>query len=534
MGREPPSDAGFCGFNGGDGHYDIYLVDNDLNGFVRGYAITTNYKGHHQTGGPAFTVFNCWADDPPDGWELAHELFHAFQFAYAHAAELNDYRGFDEGAANWAANWVYPTVDLEQQDDEMLTYPDQQADTFPNNGFGYELWVFDLYLTEKFGDHLIPQIYDQFQHEDELTALNSVIPGGFADRLPDFTKYGWNEEPAPDGFRKWDRLTDVPSVGYRQLILPMNLHLGDLESRSLNLPDKLWPLTRSYMSLHVDDHHIRDLTFNNTLNGMQGTSVQAFVRFNDGTWKTQDWSNKKTVEFCRDEGPDQNVTDLVIMYANARYQDAKPLNPQKQPTLELRNNCDRYYRVTAVTGTYHENISVPDTSHAYSCTDSGTEDFTLPANPAGHLAPTDGSYTPHGLGFVTVPASLSGSRHYQQTCTGGQPLLQPCDAPLSADVQYIVGIGDVFSDSDQVPVQVQNLQHQDPLDEACDDEGYGWINSDNPLYMDPTSVPFTTLEGTAPFTITASNTYDDQAGRTYSTSITITLQPTDEAGDPLQ
>jgi len=122
MGREPPSDADFCGFNGGDGHFDIYLLDNDANGFVRGYAITTNYKGHHQTGGPSFTIFNCWADDPPDGWELAHELFHAFQFAYAHAAELSSYQGFDEGSANWAANYIYPKIDLEHHDDEMLTY----------------------------------------------------------------------------------------------------------------------------------------------------------------------------------------------------------------------------------------------------------------------------------------------------------------------------------------------------------------------------------------------------------------------------
>lgn len=534
MGREPPSDADFCGFNGGDGHFDIYLVDNDLDGFVKGYAITTNYKGHHQTGGPSFTVFNCWADDPPDGWELAHELFHAFQFAYAHAAELASYQGFDEGSANWAANYMYPLADREHTDDEMLTYPDSPSDTFPNNSFGYELWVFDYFLTHRYGDNLIPQIYDQFQHEDELTALNSVMPGGFEARLPEFTRYGWNQAPVKDGFRSWDRLDAVPSVAYQQPVQPRNLELGDLESRTLNLPDKLAPLTRSYTSLHVDDQHIRDLRFTNTVKGIQGASVQAFVKLADGSWKTQDWTNKKTVDFCRDEGPDQDVTDLVVMYANARYQDTKALNPAKQPTLELRNNCDHYYRVTSVTGSYHEEISVPDTAHSYPCTDSGTEDFSLTVNSSGHLGATDGSYTPHGLGEVYVPAQLTGSRHYQQTCTGGSVFLQPCDATLTASAGYMVGIGDVFNDTDPVPVQVANLMHQDPFDEACDDQGYGWFNSDNPLHMDPTTVPLSTLEGTAPFTISASNDYDDGAGHSYSTTMTVTLQPTDEAGDPLQ
>jgi hypothetical protein len=533
MGREPPSDAGFCGFNGGDGHYDVYLVDNDLNGFVRGYAVTVNYKGFHQTGGPAFTVFNCWADDPPDGWQLAHELFHAFQFAYAHADELNNYAGFDEGAANWAANREYPKADWEHSDDEMITWGDSKSDTFPNNGFGYELWLFDYFLTQRYGENLIPQMYDQFQHEDELTAMNSVMPGGFADRMPEFTRYAWNQTPVTDGFRAWDRVPEVPWAAYEQPLQPMNLHLGDLESRTLNLPDKLEPLTHTYLPLHVDDSHIHDLLFTNTAEGTQGASVQAFVKLKDGTWKTQDWTNRKTVEFCRDEGPDQNVTDLVIMYANGRYQDKGALSLAKQPTLQLRNNCDRYYRVTSVTGTYHETISVADTSHSYTCTDSGTEDFSLTVHPSA-AGTTDGSYSPHGIGFVTVPASLSGSRHYHQdTCSGGQPFLQPCDATLSQQPDYLIGIGD-FNDSSPVPVQISNLRHQDPYDEACDTEYKFDPNGDNPSYMDPTSVSRAALEGTAPFTISASNTYDDNAGRTYSTSLTLTLQPTDEAGDPLQ
>lgn len=537
MGREPPSDASFCGFNGGDGHFDIYLVDNDLSGFVRGYAITTNYKGHHQTGGPSFTVFNCWADDPPDGWELAHELFHAFQFAFAHAAELTSYQGFDEGSADWAANWVYPKTDLEHNDDEMLTYPEDR--TFPDNSYGYELWVFDLYLTERFGNQLIPQIYQEFQHEDELTALNSIIPGGFEDRLADFTKYGWNQGPAPDGFRKWDREGAVPSVAYNQPVRPIDLHLGGLESRTRNLPDKLAPLTRAYHAFHLDDHNIRDVVFHNTLTGIQGASVQAFVKLNDGTWRTQNWTDEKTVQFCRDEGKDQNITDLVIMYGNARYQDRKPLNPAKQPTLELRSNCDRYYRVTAVSGTYTENFSITDTTHSYRCTDPGTQKYSYSFRKSA-AGTTDGTFTPNGLGLVFVPANISGSDNYgPQTCSGGQPFLTNCTARLSStDTTVLLGLGTISDTGTSRTVQIPSPDHLGDLyangTAACDsDWKYGGVVDGDHRFLTSPDVSEKTLEGTQPFTVHGSDTYS-LGGYSITRNLRITLQPTDENGTPLQ
>lgn len=529
MGRSVLSDADYCGYNGGDGHYDAYIFDPaSYHKSWKGFAVTVSYKGYRGQAAPAFTAFS----STPNRWELAHELFHAFQFAYKHAADLHDYAGFDEGAANWAANYVYPDDNEEHRFWTMLTFPSDGSYTLPDNGYGYETWVFDLYLTEKFGNQLIPEIYQDFQSQDALTALNTAIPGGFADRLPDFTKYGWNQDPAPNGFRKWDGVTDVPSVRYNKPIEPENLQLNGLDRDKLSLADRLAPLTRAYYSLHVDDSHIHDLLFRNTAEGVPGASVQAFVKLANGSWKTQDWTNKKTVEFCRDNGPDEHVTDLVIMYANARYQDTKPLSLDKQPTLEYRNNCDRYYRVTAVTGSYSETMSVPDHSEGYSCTDSGTETYTLTVDPAGHLGTTDGSYTPHGIGLVSVPATLSGSRDYHQTCTGGSPFLPTCQEALSGETGYLVGFGD-FDGTDPAPVQLTNPSH-DSYDQACDDDGYGWMDSDNPQYLDPTSVPIAKLTGTAPFTVSSSNNYDDDQGHVYATSMSVTLQPTDEDGKPLQ
>lgn len=531
MGRKLPSDADVCGMNGGDGHYDVYILDPDEFGkHWKGFAITDDYaKG----GGPAYTYFS----SAPDKIELAHELFHAFQFAFKRVGSVADYAGFDEGSATWAAEYLYPDNYLVGIYDEMLTYTDDANYTFPDNRFGYELWAFDRYLTETYGDQLMREIYLQFGHQPELPALNSVIPGGWARGLAEFTRYGWNQTPVEGGFRAWDNRAEVPSSGYQQPIEPMNLHLGELASRTLNLPDKLAPLTRAYYPLHVDDSHIHDLVFRNTVHGIQGAGVQAFVKLKNGTWLKQDWTGKKSVEFCRDNGPDQDVTDLVIMYDNARYQDTKPLAPDKQPTLELRNNCDRYYRVSSVSGTYTENFSIPDTTHSYSCTDPGTQtySYSVDKSPAGR---TDGSYTPNGIGDVFVPVKINGSDDYgPQTCTGGQPFLDPCTATLTTSTSFILGLGTIADSGASRTVQIPSPDHLGApyVDGTCDsDWKYGGV-TDGPdhQYLTSPSMSEKTLDGTAPFTVHGSDTYDVD-GYSITRDLTITLQPTDEDGNPLQ
>jgi hypothetical protein len=47
------------------------------------------------------------------------------------------------------------------------------------------------------------------------------------------------------------------------------------------------------------------------------------------------------------------------------------------------------------------------------------------------------------------------------------------------------------------------------------------------------TVRLATLEGTQPFTVTSTNTYDDGHGHKYTSSLSITLQPTDENGQAL-
>lgn len=104
--------------------------------------------------------------------------------------------------------------------------------------------------------------------------------------------------PVQGGFRAWDHLDTVPSQSYQQPLQPVNLHWGELTQRTLNLPGKLPQLARTYYPMHVDDSHIQDLYFDNTFHGVPGASVQAFVKLASGKWQTQNWTDRKGVDFC--------------------------------------------------------------------------------------------------------------------------------------------------------------------------------------------------------------------------------------------
>lgn len=150
---------------------------------------------------------------------------------------------------------------------------------------------------------------------------------------------------------------------------------------------------------------------------------------------------------------------------------------------------------------------------------------------------TDGSYTPGGLGVAYIPSAVAGSDNSSQSCSGGPVFLPPCQSTLSGTADYLMNISsiDAMSD-DNVPIRVEALNHHNAFIDstnACDGD-YKYGNADSVQWMDAGTVPVATLEGTAPFTVTASNTFNDQEGHTFTRTMTVTLQPTDENGNPLQ
>jgi hypothetical protein len=417
--KEPLSDAGVECFKGGDGKLDIYFHRHS-----KARALAVPYPPRCAKV-PAFLLV------PPDvtNWELAHEMTHAFQFAYPYAAKCSDYTWFDEGSANWGAHWVYPADDSEHAWSWLLRAPDWSLDHHD-----YDSWGFGLYLEKVQDPKLIPRIYTAFGAAASLPAMNATLPGGFARAWPEFTRYAWNQEPQTSSFLRWDRLTHVP-MDQRGLGGPLpvvQLALGGLEQRTLNLPaENLAYLARKYTKMVVvPGEKVHYLRFNNTLAGVPHANVQAFVKMDDGTWQTQDWTARRTVEFCWDN-PGERVREIVLAYSNSDFAGKKTINPAEQPTMAVRNTCDNlpfHYRVVAFS--FEERTSASQASVSCGMI-SGTRDVfgTTPGPTSG---PPDGKLEPTGTIALTgaIHASMpTGSVMYRnqtlQGCKSNPPSYVP-------------------------------------------------------------------------------------------------------------
>lgn len=539
--RQPLSDAKVECFKGGDGKLDIYF--NRLN---RVRALTVSYAPKCKAT-PAFILL------PEDAtpWELAHETAHAFQFAYPYRTKCADYIPFDEGAATWAAHKAYPRSDYEHIFSWEILLP-----WFSFATTDYHGWVFDLYLEEVFGSGLVTKIYDAFTRAAPLKALNATLPGGFDTTWPEFARYGWNQEPVVDSFKQWDRLAEVPGQPPKgHELKTIQLALGDLDERTLNLPLDLEPLSRTYARMHVvEGDKLKYLKFSNTIAGIPHAQVQAFVRLADGTWHTQDWSARGSVEFCFDNQAEK-VSDIVLIYSNSDGLGNTRLKPATQPTLALRNVCDAlpfYYRV--VDWSFEERVS-GSASGTYPCGDvSGSQDFVgdLPAStsgapPAGKLDLYAGSLT--GQVRFDLPA---GSEHLvnntRQGCKHkpGGIGYEPCSvtfpdfalpAAKGKGMDFFAMPGDEMVRVTWAVNTAPGIGSSNLTDAGCN-VGF---NAYAPYDIVYTYYPLAKFKGTEPFTMVNSGQlrFDkDGSGHTidlnYSWSHTITLQRVGPDGNALE
>lgn len=143
------------GVNGGDAKLDIYLAD--IGDFVYGYCSTDdpnvedlNYPGYD---GWAFCVLDNDYDASQFGsqWTptenrqvtVAHELFHAVQFAY----DVYEDDWLIEGTATWVEDELYDSVDQNRSflNPSPLTHPSYSLDLFD-----YGDWMFFRFLSERY------------------------------------------------------------------------------------------------------------------------------------------------------------------------------------------------------------------------------------------------------------------------------------------------------------------------------------------------------------------------------------------------
>jgi hypothetical protein len=333
FGREPLPDGGQHCFHGIDDKLDIYMLR--LN---RKRATTEPYPGRYSAT-PTFIVMNAF-DGLPTRWELAHEITHAFQFAYRTGASCSDYDNWDEAVANWGAGFAYPHDDDEHYYPWLMEQPDRSlADA------SYEGWVFPFALQHLYGAGTIKAIYDEREHRGALEAIDAGIPGGLKKAWPEFARLAWNQDPVWPTFRHWDGFEAVPLVNQKP-IAAEQLDPGAAGQVEVDVPLGLKPLTRVYRRFKLGPG-VTQITIEKP--SYADLSVQALVHTRDGSWRTEDWFQRQPV-WCPRDPKDRPDEIVLVMSNNSLTQPSSGNFPLR--LLATNIGCSRYTGEASGTSTY--------------------------------------------------------------------------------------------------------------------------------------------------------------------------------------
>ena len=352
MGREPLPDEG-SGFwlgaqMGGDSRLDIALVDIGRS--------VTNAIYEDSCGGPAWAYIQFNKSKPRE--ELAHELMHAFQYAFnvsraggcTHEAE---YRWLMESTAEWVKDYVYPGSTSPHNEHGFapayLQKPEMPLN-YRNDPHWYGAYLFPFFLARIKGQEtIVGQIWRNTETFSSLRAVDTALQhlGGFEKLWPEFVAQNWNDQPVDD-YRKIDQLQHrAKATGDT---LPVN---GAVDTYA-TLGVELHHLTSTYKHFKFSDNvnsfaFLNGFTFKlatepRTFLGVfdlgeqykwdpvpeaqrKGASVQAILKKNGQWQEPEDWTNIPYKAFCRQK-PAEKIDEIVLIFANGNMDESVVLKPQ--------------------------------------------------------------------------------------------------------------------------------------------------------------------------------------------------------------
>lgn len=334
MGVEPLSDASQKCYHGKDGALDIYL-DDSIRG-ADGYTIPAGMMSRvtpECDGFASFIVMRPTSISFTLRFVIAHELFHAFQNVFPEKAGCADGKWLSEASANWAAHAVFPTDDSEHLFGSLMRNPDNEPDLYD-----YDTWPFILWMEKAFGERSIRTAYQQLKTQGSVAAVDTAI-GGFRKSYLGFAKHAWNQAPMPS-FQDWDRFTAIPLSASYAPLEPVHLLLAGLPKRTANVPVAINDRAREYHPFTITDEKLREVVFRNPRPGDADFRAGAILTLRSGEVRFDDWSEKKSVRYCRDN-PGQDIASLVVVYANSALGTWKSRHRiEDTPTLDLADHCE--------------------------------------------------------------------------------------------------------------------------------------------------------------------------------------------------
>jgi hypothetical protein len=549
MGREPISDAKSSCFHGPDGALDIYLLENIP--YAEGYTVPADKTTRTSPQCDGMASFIVMDEGHPKAsfsrrFTLAHELFHAFQNAFAYQAGCEPYSWFDEGSANWAAH---------------ATFPDDQSEHFFEWGIespqhtmlyrDYQNWPFMLWMEKAKGEGSIGATYRGFEKARSLIAVDRAI--GLRGSYLDFAKSAWNQKPLEPAFVAWDKFPVVPKRKFEP-IPDQHLLLAGQKTRTANVPFALEETARDYAPFTITDEKVKEVVFRNPLAANPDARIGAILTFKSGATRFDDWSGKETVRFCRDN-PGEDVISIVMVYANSSTNEDSYIDAT--PTLNLKDECPGFpwhFKVKAAALETLTNASRTGGSSDHICgviagmPISGQQTFKV----AGSDLPFSGEQAVklgfggalEGSVFVEAPGTWHWDLH------GCRLLPDPpevCDSTLDRtpmpDGNWTVGFSLRASSA---------TAESATLSWAVPDPDPGFFDADDSVCnvfsiwkglesgREDQQVPLKTLAGTEPFTLSFDGDGQwtaDQLGKpasiAYSWKYSMTLQRVDAQGNPL-
>ena len=233
LGFRPPISDENVADNGGDGRFDVYLVDFNFTGDgnfavdscsadkCAGYMVQENdFAGY---GYPSTSYANRVL--------CSHEFFHAIQAAY----DQDQGSVFGEGSAVWATESFDPSLDdFELFLDGYLSNPDRSLDVplpGPVDPFSYGSALFFQFLEERYGDGMVRALWERVENGafgvadpswfSELDPMLQAEAGvSFAEAFVEHARYNLFTKIYGDPSRGYQEGVHYPPVKMDQVAAP--------------------------------------------------------------------------------------------------------------------------------------------------------------------------------------------------------------------------------------------------------------------------------------------------------------------------
>ncbi len=276
------------------------------------------------------------------GGTLAHEIFHAFQFAFAD--DFDDWIG--EGTATWAEDFISADWNTEQEYtfDAFNTTLHELLELDDNGGLGvYGRYLFPFYLTRVSpgNSHIIRKIWENLHAGKTAVEAVRAAVGSF-DRI--WKKYVL---AVLDEESEMGRFPDVDNQ-YGDGPLELSV-IHDFSKFKINpsgaggLAVLIAPLSAVYCKLTNDNQGADAPAIRLDLSEFQKddkVSLQALVVYRNGRSEYEDWSDRDRRIFCLNHKK-ENFSTIYLVAARGADREESGLRPLLLDIYpEVESDCD--------------------------------------------------------------------------------------------------------------------------------------------------------------------------------------------------